>query len=278
MTTLFATEGSFLLAAQQIVKARKNRNFKSYFGTSPKVMAVAWNMFIHGCKEALKFKHLLWACMHLKIYSTETVLAGMAGVVENTFRKFIWIVIPLLCGLVPRVMKLSGRFLADKGRTCKLTVDCTDCMLLEPSPFSKKWYCFKHKCAGYRYEVGVCIQTGYIVWINGPFKCGTWNDLSIFRRNLKHRLLPGEMVECDAGYRGDPKCRHKHVFLTDRDARAKARARARHENVNSEIKKWKCTATPWRHERAKHKLCFGAVAVLTQIGFQVHGIPHHVTY
>jgi hypothetical protein len=48
----------------------------------------------------------------------------------------------------------------------------------------------------------VCIQTGDIVWVNGPFKEGKWNDIKLYRRILKEQLLPGEMVEADRGYRG----------------------------------------------------------------------------
>ena len=79
-----------------------------------------------------------------------------------------------------------------------MTLDCTDCLIYEPrNPFSKSWFTQKRKTAGLRYEVAVCIQTGDIVWINGPFKCGVWNDLMIFRRDLKWKLAPGEMVETD---------------------------------------------------------------------------------
>jgi hypothetical protein len=88
-----------------------------------------------------------------------------------------------------------------------MTVDGTDVMIWEPKPFSRMWYSHKFNGAGLRYEIGVCIQTGDIVWVNGPFKCGPWPDLSIFRINLKNLLLPREQVEADNGYRGDPSCR-----------------------------------------------------------------------
>jgi hypothetical protein len=47
-----------------------------------------------------------------------------------------------------------------------------------------------------------CIQTGDIVWGNGPFKTGNWHDIMVCRINLKGLLYPGEMVEVDKGYRG----------------------------------------------------------------------------
>ena len=34
--------------------------------------------------------HLLWALMLIKIYATEDVLSGIAGVTEKTYRKWAW--------------------------------------------------------------------------------------------------------------------------------------------------------------------------------------------
>ena len=68
----------------------------------------------------------------------------------------------------------------DKGRQCKVTVDGTDFRIYDPSPFWSKWMSFKFKGPGLRYEVGVSIESGDIVWINGPFMPGMFNDLQIF--------------------------------------------------------------------------------------------------
>lgn len=170
-------------------------------------------------------------------------------------------------------IKLSNRFRRNRARTCKLTVDGTDCPIQEPHPFSSIWYSHKLKGPGLRYEVGVCIQTGDICWINGSFKCGRWPDMRIFRRNLKGLLAPGEMVECDAGYVGDPSCRHKHIIMNLADDRAKCAARARHETVNGDIKSFDCLSQVWRHDRHLHKHAFAAAAVLTQLSYNLGGGP-----
>jgi hypothetical protein len=72
----------------------------------------------------------------------------------------------------------------------------------EPWPWDRHYnpsvLSHKSQGAGYRYEMGVCIQTGDIVWVNGPFKCGDWPDINIFRCGLKGRLAPGEKVEADS--------------------------------------------------------------------------------
>ena len=49
-------------------------------------------------------------------------------------------------------------------------VDGTDFWICEPKPFAKDFYSHKFAKAGLCYQVGVCIQTGLIVWINGPLQ------------------------------------------------------------------------------------------------------------
>ena len=175
-------------------------------------------------------------------------------------------------------IRLSNRFRGDKGRVCKLSVDGADCPMQEPYPFSKIWYSHKFKGPGLRCEIACCIQTGDICWINGPFKCGQWTDPMIFKRNLKHQLQPGEGVECDGGYHGDPAFRHKHIILNQSDNRAKSNVRSRQENVNADLKIFDCLNQPWRHNRPLHKQAFGAVAALTQIRCELEGRPRQVTH
>ena len=69
------------------------------------------------------------------------------------------------------------------GSQCLATVDGTDFRVQETFPLDPRLFSHKFKGAGLRYEVGVCIQTGFIVWISGPFRDGQWPDLSIFQRS-----------------------------------------------------------------------------------------------
>jgi hypothetical protein len=43
-----------------------------------------------------------------------------------------------------------------------------------------------------RYEVGIFIYTVDIIWLNGPFPCGSYNYIQISRHALKDHLKPGE--------------------------------------------------------------------------------------
>ena len=98
---------------------------------------------------------------------------------------------------------------------------------MEPTNFDPKWYSHKFRGPGLRYEVGLCIRTGHIVWAYGGLPCGEWPDLKLARNVFIHCLLPNEKALADKGYRdqnffenpnGDP---HKKTIL------------ARHETVNS---------------------------------------------
>jgi hypothetical protein len=51
--------------------------------------------------------------------------------------------------------------------------------------------------------VALNIMMEDIVWINGPFPCGRYPNISIFWSSLKHELSPGEKAEADLGYRGE---------------------------------------------------------------------------
>ena len=168
-----------------------------------------------------------------------------------------------------------------------MTVDGTDCPIQEPAkmvdchsplPFDKKWFSHKFRSSGVRYEVAVCIATGEIVWVNGPFPCGQWPDVRIFSTWLKHQLLPGECVEVDRGYRGHNCAWMPDNWLTRSEQKAKANARARHEAVNSRLKNFKCLSRAFRHDLHDHKSYFALAAVVTQLMFEEEGPVFYVRY
>ena len=159
------------------------------------------------------------------------------------------------------------------NKWCMVTVDGTDFRILEPTPFSPMWYSHKFKGPGIRYEVAVSIKGGDIVWINGPYACGSWPDISIFRERLIHMLLPGEMVEADRGYRGEPtKIRTPVDAATPEETKMKSRARACQETANKRFKQFRILHNTFRHDITKHKHVFGSIVVITQLSIE-HGEP-----
>ena len=132
-------------------------------------------------------------------------------------------------------------------------------------------YSEKHTGPGFKYEIGVCIKTGFMVWVNGPYKAGT-HDLPLFRDELEKRLLPWELVEGDKGYSGNIKVRCPDSGINTQERRDKMVVRARHEAVNGRLREFNVISCIFHHAtggyedmKNKHAYCFGAVATITQL-------------
>ena len=161
---------------------------------------------------------------------------------------------------------MSNRYKNDIGNDCLLSVDGTDCRILKSG---KYWYSHKFKKPGVRYEVGLSILSGDICWINGPFPCGEYPDIKIFRMALKHELEESERVLADLGYRGDEKTKVPGPLYTEEAYKQMVkRVASRHETVNKRIKIFNCLTHPFRHGIAKHAACFRAVTVITQLAIE----------
>jgi len=158
-------------------------------------------------------------------------------------------------------------------------VDGTDFAVPQPRGQKRRWYSKKLNRSGVRYEVGICLLTGDIVWIQGPYPCGDWPDIKIFRQAMIHNLEKNERVEADDGYVGEHprRCKIPSGFsLTDpRKEKLQKRVRSRQETVNARFKFWGCLRQRFRHaikDVSKHSMCFRAVAVITQLEIE-HGEP-----
>lgn len=166
----------------------------------------------------------------------------------------------------------------DNGSRCKVTVDGTDCPIYEPTPFHKGWYSHKFKGPGARYEVAVCIQTGWIVWVNGPYPCGEWPDLKIARGNIMRMMLPGEMFLADGGYRDGHIMADTPTGINNDEQYMKQCARARHETINKRLKQFLILSHKFRYPLHKHATVFFAVANITQMIIEKEGAPFQVEY
>jgi hypothetical protein len=251
-----------------VVKESNATRFRTFFGTSPDVCARIWLLIdpYATMPTGVQLFHLLWALMFLKLYCAESVLATLAGagqksVDEKTFRKWCWLFVNEINHLKYKVILFDNRFLGDVGNLCLVSVDGTDFRIFNIKPFWTGWFSHKFKGPGLRYEVALNIMTGDIVWINGPFPCGRYPDITIFRSALMHELQPGEKVEADLGYRGE----RTKVRLPVPGDDIQQRVRSRHETVNRRFKQFICLNRVFRHDLGKHGSVFGAIAVITQL-------------
>lgn len=166
----------------------------------------------------------------------------------------------------------------DNGSICLVTADGTDCPILEQYPFDEKWYSHKFNGPGVRYEVAICLQTGWIVWVNGPYPCGEWTDLKISRDGLIFMLDRGEKFLADGIYNDGSGWSETPSGLNNDDQRMKARARARHEAVNGRLKQFAILERRFRHNVQLHGKVFMAVANVVQAAIQLEQPPFQVDY
>ena len=116
---------------------------RSFFGAPVVVIATLWNRLIPLIDmSGSKPKHLLWALVFLKVYSTTMVHCRIVGWPDaKTFRKWSWYFVELIAALKPDVIVLDRRFDNFNGtQHCLMSIDGIDCMINEPWPFEKKWY------------------------------------------------------------------------------------------------------------------------------------------
>ena len=244
----------------------KDRTFRAFYGRSADDVQEIWEAFYpHIVKPELK--HLFWTLMYLKLYLPIDVMVVMLHTCNTTFDRQVW---KWVYGIASRRFDFikwekRNRNLPNHRIWCRVTIDGTDFRIGEPVPFNKKWKSPKAKGASVKYEVAVSIYSGDIVWIYGPH-VGSKHDLTIFREELLKLLDKDEMVETDAGYRGEAEfIRNKHDFENDQEDKEKSELRARQETVNRRFKQWGILQERFRNDKQKHQMAFYAIATLTQM-------------
>lgn len=137
-----------------------------------------------------------------------------------------------------------------------VSLDGTDFKIREPTPFDKKWYSHKFKSAGLRYEVGISIECGEIVWASGGLPCGEWPDIKI-ANDLYVYYAKEEITLADKGY--------KSKNFKQPTNRREKRILARHETLNGKLKNFEILNARYRHPLKKHPLVFHACINIVQV-------------
>ena len=75
------------------------RQFRAFFGTSPLVCAICWDLLLEVRPHKALPEHLLWGLLLLKQYQIESVNATLVNVSEKTFSKWSHIFINLLANM-----------------------------------------------------------------------------------------------------------------------------------------------------------------------------------
>ena len=118
-----------------------------------------------------------------------------------------------------------------------------------------------------RYELGVDILAGNLVWIQGPYPAGKYTNIKNVNKVLRNFHEPGDWVEVDEGYHGHPdkiKCPGNNVNPAENWA-MQERVRARHKTLNGRLKTWGILSHVFRHRITMHGDVFWACMVVTQL-------------
>jgi hypothetical protein len=98
---------TFVAIAMQMMKTSPEvRDFVARYGVTPQVVNDIWHA--GDFAGEVQPKHLLWACLLLRVYATESVLAGMVGVTRKSFRKWAWKCIHKVSDLFPEIVSLHS--------------------------------------------------------------------------------------------------------------------------------------------------------------------------
>ncbi len=153
-----------------------------------------------------------------------------------------------------------------------MRIDGTDCRIPQQGPAQKGNPFSSHKFAGkcaLRYELGVDILQGNLVWIEGPYPAGKYTDINFFRQTLIHHLDPFERVVANDGYICEAPARVKCPGTgvdSSNDRGVQGVVRSRHETLNGQFKFWEILKQPFRHNIVEHGEVFRAIAVIIQLG------------
>lgn len=147
------------------------------------------------------------------------------------------------------------------GQTCFCSIDGVDFKIDEPTPFSSRWFSHKFRGPGLRYEIGLCIRSGNIVWKHGGYPCGEYSDLKLAREAYIYSVCRGEYTMADKGYNDAayfilPNLinQNTHKFIM-----------SRHETVNKRLRHFNILKHTFRNSLDKHPMVFHAVVNITQL-------------
>ena len=160
-----------------------------------------------------------------------------------------------------------------------VSLDGTDCPIQEPFPRSGKWYSHKLEGSGLRYEVGIQIADGFVVWTNGGYPCGEYPDISVAREEFVAHLRHNERAIADDGYADAMKFVYPKLFEEQPQVgRVLKEIMSRHETLNGRLKSYKVLDTAFRHELSFHPPCFYAILSLIQLSIQYDNHPLYLLH
>ena len=256
------------------------QRFKDHYGCNPSVAAQIFeDLQMTEVDEArlgknkININYFLSTLYFLKVYETEKRREPVFDRSPKAMRGWVWYYVRKIQALKAVKIVWPDNFPATD--VWVISIDCTDCPIEEITTHptlsqDSELYSFKLNGAGLRYEYGIDLFYSNVLWMNGPFLPGKYNDNTIFADfGLKAKLKQcGKKGLADKIYNGHPdECSTFNAIDSKKVKELKARTQMRHEQFNSMVKEFKVTSTKFRHKSDKlnqHKQCFEAVTVICQ--------------
>ena len=136
------------------------------------------------------------------------------------------------------------------------------------------FYSGKAKKHTIKYDIGICIHTGFIVWIGGGVP-GSVHDLTLAQEGIAKKFQ-NQIFVGDKGYVGDERFitpfknpQNEIQKLWNSELR---KVRVSVEHTYSKFKLFHCLNTPWRHNIEYHPLVFQIIANLVNFDLIFHPI------
>jgi hypothetical protein len=173
-----------------------------------------------------------------------------------------------------KILKKKIFFQARKrtGLNSSVAIDSTDCPIERPASLIQRlFYSGKSKIHCVKYEVGVDVVDGLIVWLYGCVP-GSYHDLTITRMSgIAQHLLPGEFLFGDKAYtdpcfispvRGLP----EHLTVDQKTYNlVHSSIRVKVENTFARVKNFKIMSCPFRNDLTLHPIVFYVICNLVNV-------------
>ncbi|KAG4076206.1 hypothetical protein HA402_014755 [Bradysia odoriphaga] len=179
---------------------------------------------------------------------------------QKTMRKWIWVALDLLANLDVIVWE-NRKQKSVTGQTAFCSLDSIDLKIIKQNPPNPKWYSHKLKAPGLRYEIGLSIQTGHIVWKNTGYPCGDSSEIALARESYTLCVEPGEKTFAKKAYR------NKQFFILPNQSNKTEHESimARHLQLTQRLRRFSSLKQPFRHDLEKHTTVFNAVINVVQL-------------
>lgn len=177
--------GNEIIARGKSTAKSNHERWRSFFGVTADTVADIWNALSRFRLLPTKglYKHLMWTLCYLKVYDSETLMASLIKADEKTIRKWVWKnFLPAIAKLAPHIIRWEDRLPNNWHLAtfrCWTSTDGTDVSVYETYPRDRHLKSHKFYGAALRYEIVVCIRTGFIVSVRGPYKAGAFPDMKI---------------------------------------------------------------------------------------------------